>query len=39
MTNYVLVYTGGGMPESEEEQAKSNGGLGCMVRKHGRKDC
>ena len=22
MTNYVLVYTGGGMPESEEEQAK-----------------
>ena len=22
MTNYVLVYTGGGMPESEEESAK-----------------
>ena len=35
MTNFVLVYTGGGMPESEEEQAKVMADWGAWYEKLG----
>lgn len=35
MTNYVLVYTGGGMPESEAEQATVMAAWGAWYEKMG----
>ena len=35
MTNFVLLYTGGGMPESEEEQAKVMAAWGAWYEKMG----
>lgn len=35
MTNFVLVYTGGGMPESEEEQASVMAAWGAWYEKQG----
>lgn len=35
MTNFVLLYTGGGMPESEEEQAAVMGAWGAWYEKLG----
>ncbi len=31
MTNFVLLYTGGGMPENEEEFSGGDGSLGRLV--------
>ena len=35
MTNFVLLYTGGGMPESEAEQAEVMGAWGAWYEKMG----
>jgi hypothetical protein len=35
MTNFVLIYTGGGMPESEEEQAAVMAAWGAWYEKMG----
>ena len=35
MTNYVLLYTGGGMPESKEEEAKVMAAWGAWYEKLG----
>ena len=35
MTNFVLIYTGGGMPESEEESAKVMAAWGAWYEKMG----
>ncbi|MDX1416923.1 MAG: hypothetical protein R3293_22155 [Candidatus Promineifilaceae bacterium] len=35
MTNFVLIYTGGGMPESEEEGAKVMAAWGAWYEKMG----
>jgi len=35
MTNFVLLYTGGGMPEGEEEQAKMLAAWGAWYEKMG----
>lgn len=35
MTNFVLIYTGGGMPETEEEQAKVMAAWGAWYEKMG----